>query len=29
MTANDEATISSMGDVIKPYKIEVDFYTTR
>ena len=29
MTANDAATISSLGDVIKPYKIKVEFYTTR
>lgn len=29
ITANDVATISSWGDVIKPYKIEIEFYTTR
>ena len=29
MTANDAATISSLGDVIKPYEIKVEFYTTR
>ena len=29
MLANDAATISSMGDVIKPYEIKVEFYTTR
>ena len=29
MTANDAATISSMGDVINPYEITIEFYTTR
>ena len=29
ITANDAATISSWGDIIKPYGIEIEFYTTR
>lgn len=29
MIANDTATISSMGDVINPYEITIEFYTTR
>ena len=29
MIANDAATISSMGDVINPYEITIEFYTTR
>ena len=29
MLANDAATISSMGDVINPYEITIEFYTTR